>query len=242
MNQLELNEDIFSAGDDFSKGFLVMHTGSLYHQLNRLEMSSKPILGGGLVSLCTTEVGIEGTIKAKVVFLGYCTRFGCRKLAICARTVSMQALTVILPEWNCQIYTRVSPDVNEFHFFARAIWSNIIEDVEVFKVSAEVVSEIDAMSRIAACYSPVGGVSLQWSHSGKAQSIKIPVLGVLVHWRVSLEGSVAAFWKTSISRGPWQHQSPCSAWLRLEVTISWVTVSTVVVKNFVDAIFGASSA
>ena len=94
-----------------------MHTGSLYHQLNRLEMRSKPILGGGLVSLCTTEVGIEVTIKAKVVFLGYCTRFGCRKLAICARTVSMQALTVILPEWNCQIYTRVSTDVNWIQLF-----------------------------------------------------------------------------------------------------------------------------
>ena len=49
----------------------------------------------------------------------------------------------------------------EFHFFARAIWSNIIEDVEVFKVSAEVVSEIDSVGRIAACYSPVGGVGLQ---------------------------------------------------------------------------------
>ena len=240
MNQLELNEDIFSAGDDFSKGFLVMHTGSLYHQLNRLEMSSKPILGGGLVSLCTTEVGIEGTIKAKVVFLGYCTRFGCRKLAICARTVSMQALTVILPEWNCQIYTRVSPDVNEFHFFARAIWSNIIEDVEVFKVSAEVVSEIDAVGRIAACYSPVGGVSLQWSHSGQAQSIRIPVLGVFVHWGVPLQWSSFKWGEMSIRETPWHHQSPCSTWFRLEVTVSWVTLSSLIVKC-VDAILGTSS-
>ena len=58
----------------------------------------------------------------------------------------------------------VSTDVDEIHFLALAS-TNIIKDVEVLKVSAEVVFEIDAVSRVAACCSPVGGVSLQGSHS-----------------------------------------------------------------------------
>ena len=206
-----------------------------------LEMSSKPPLGSGLGILCAAKLWVVETIPTKIIFTWHRTTLYHLNLTVSVPTVSMQALTKKLPERYRQILAHVSPDVDVFHSLAPA-WPNIINDVEVLEVSAEVVSEIDAVSRVAACCSPVGGVCLQWSHSGQTQSVLIPVLGVLVHWRVSLEGSVAAFWKTSISRGPWQHQSPCSAWLKLEVTISWVTVSTVVVKNFVDAIFGASSA
>ena len=54
----------------------------------------------------------------------------------------------------------VSADVDEIHFLARA-FTNEIKDVEVLEVSAEVVSEIDAVSGVAACCSPVGGVRLQ---------------------------------------------------------------------------------
>ena len=54
----------------------------------------------------------------------------------------------------------VSPDVDEIHFLALA-FTNEIKDVEVLEVSAEVVSEIDAVGRVAACCSPVGGVRLQ---------------------------------------------------------------------------------
>ena len=60
----------------------------------------------------------------------------------------------------------VSPDVDEIHFLARAS-TNKIKDVEVLEVSTELVSEINAVDRIAACCSPVGGLSLQWSHSGQ---------------------------------------------------------------------------
>ena len=49
----------------------------------------------------------------------------------------------------CHVRTHVSPDVDVFH-----------SDVEILEVSTEVVSEIDAVSRVAACCSPVGGVSL----------------------------------------------------------------------------------
>ena len=43
----------------------------------------------------------------------------------------------------------------------------------------EVVREIHAVGRVAASCSPVGGVSLQWSHS-----VEIPVLGAFVHWGI----------------------------------------------------------
>ena len=206
-----------------------------------LEMSSKPPLGSGLGIFCAAKLWVEGTIPAKIIFITHSTN-PCRfKLTVSVEwTVNMQASTKGLPERHRQILAHVSPDVDVFHFIALGC-PNIIHDVEVLEVSADVVSEIDAVGRITACYSPVGRVSLQWSHSGQTQSVLIPVLGVLVYWRVCLERSDAEFWKIRISRSPWHHQSPCNAWLRLQVTISRVTVPIVVVKNFVDAIFGVSS-
>ena len=53
----------------------------------------------------------------------------------------------------------VSPDVDVFHFLALA-FSNEIKDVKVLEISTELVSEIDAVGWVAACCSPVGGVSL----------------------------------------------------------------------------------
>ena len=52
----------------------------------------------------------------------------------------------------------ISPDVDVVNLLARAI-THKIKDVEVFEVAAEVVSEIDAKGRVAACCSPVGRVS-----------------------------------------------------------------------------------
>ena len=60
--------------------------------------------------------------------------------------------------------THVFPGVDVFHFLELVV-SKEINDVEILEVSAEVVSEIDAVGRVAACCSPVGGVTLQWSHS-----------------------------------------------------------------------------
>ena len=56
-------------------------------------------------------------------------------------------------------YPRV-PGCRCIHFLALAV-SKEINDVEILEVSAEVVSEIDAVGRVAACCSPVGGVTLQ---------------------------------------------------------------------------------
>ena len=72
----------------------------------------------------------------------------------------MQALITKLPKRDRQILACVSPDVDVFHFLALAS-PNIINDFEVLEVSTEVVSEIDAVGRIAACCSPVGRASLQ---------------------------------------------------------------------------------
>ena len=206
-----------------------------------LEMSSKPPLGSGLGILCAAKLCVVGSIPTKIIFITYSTN-PCRfKLTVSVDwTVNMQAFMKILPERHRQILAHVSPGVDVFHFLALAS-PNIIDDVEVLEISTQVVSEIDAVGRIAACCSPVGGVSLQWSHSGQTQSVLIPVLGVLIHWRVYLEGNGAKFWKTLFSRGPWHHQSPCGAWLRLQVTVNCVTVSIGIVK-LVDAIFRASSA
>ena len=53
----------------------------------------------------------------------------------------------------------VAADVDVFHFLALSS-PKIIHDVEVLEGATDVVSEIDAMSRVAACCSPVGGVIL----------------------------------------------------------------------------------
>ena len=205
-----------------------------------LEMSSKPPLGSGLGILCAAKLWVVDTIPTKIIFTWHRTTLYHLNLTVSVPTVSMQAFMKKLPERYRQILAHVSPDVDVFHSLALA-WPNIINDVKVLEISTEVVSKIDAVGRIAACCSPVGGVSLQWSHSGQTQSVLIPVLGGLIHWRVYLEGNAAEFWKTSISRGPWHHQSPCGAWLRLQVTVNCVTVSIGIVK-LVDAIFRASSA
>ena len=206
-----------------------------------LEMSSKPPLGSGLGILCAAKLRVATGIPTKIIFTWHSTN-PCRfKLTVSVEwTVSMQAFMKPLPERHRQILAHVSPDVDVFHFLALAS-PNIVEDVEVLEISKEVVSEIDAVGRIAACCSPVGGVSLHWSHSRQTQSVLIPVLGVLIHWSVYLEGSAAEFWKTWITRAPWHHQGPCGAWLRLKVTVNCVTVSIGIVK-LVDAIFRASSA
>ena len=131
-----------------------------------LDMSSKPPLGVRLGALCAAKVGVEGWIEAKVVFTWHGASTSSVKLTVSGFTVGMQneCIVYILPERRRQIRAYVAPDVDVFHSLARAP-PHEVDDVKVFEVSSEVVSEIDAMSRIAACCSPVGGVSLQRPHS-----------------------------------------------------------------------------
>ena len=129
-------------------------------------MSSKPPLGGRLGALCAAKVGVEGWIEAKVVFTWHGASTSSVKLTVSGFTVGMQSecIEYILPERHRQIRAYIAPDVNVFHSLTRAPPMEV-DDIKVFEVSSEVVSEIDAMSRIAACCSPMGGVSLQGSHS-----------------------------------------------------------------------------
>ena len=53
----------------------------------------------------------------------------------------------------------VSADVDVFNFLAFVV-VKVIDDVEVLEASTDVISEIDAVGRVAACCSPVSGVTL----------------------------------------------------------------------------------
>ena len=80
----------------------------------------------------------------------------------------------------------MSADVDVFNFLAFVV-VKVIDDVEVLEAFTNVISEIDAVGRVAACCSPVSGVTLQGLYSCQTQAVQIPVLCVLVHWRVVFE-------------------------------------------------------
>ena len=128
------------------------------------KMSSKPPLSSRVVCLCAAELGIKCTIIAKVVFTWYRSNSWV-ELARTGRAVSTQHQNILcLPKRYCKVRAIVPSDIHIFYPLTLATTKEI-DDVEVFEVSTEVVSEIDAMGRVAACCSPVGGVDLQRSHS-----------------------------------------------------------------------------
>ena len=148
----------------------------------------------------------------------------------------MQKETVChLPERYSDMDAEVSADVDVFHFLA-LVSAKEIDDVEVLETSTDVVFVIDAMCRVAASCSPLGGVTLQGSHSCQTQAIHVPVVRVLVDWRVVLEGDLQKCGKFAILITPGHHQGPGCAGLRLQITVSWKTVSRIVVKS-VDTTF-----
>ena len=98
----------------------------------------------------------------------------------------MQESTTHLPERCCKMNAQVSTDVDVFHFLTLAFFT-VIDNVEVLEVSTDIICEIDAINRVAACCSPMGGVILQRLHSCQTQAVKIPVVGVFIHWSVGLE-------------------------------------------------------
>ena len=53
----------------------------------------------------------------------------------------------------------MSTDVDVFNFLA-FVGNKFIHNVEVLEASPNVISEIDAVGRVAACCSPVSGVTL----------------------------------------------------------------------------------
>ena len=129
-------------------------------------MSSKPPLGGRLGSLRAAKLCTHaGSVPAKVVFLSHCSRLRHLELTVSICAISMQGPCIEpLPERYRQIRGHVSPDIDVFHFLTCAA-TNIINDVKILEVSPKVVPKIDAIDRVAACSSPVGGLALQEPHS-----------------------------------------------------------------------------
>ena len=129
----------------------------------------------------------------------------------------------------------MSTGVDVFNFLAFAP-TNVIHNVEVFEVSTNVICEIDAVGRVAACSSPVSGVTLQGLHSCQTQAVQFPVLCVLVHWSVVLERDLPKSGQVTIQSTPGYDKGPGSARLGLEITVGWVAVSAIIVKS-VDTTF-----
>ena len=101
------------------------------------------------------NLGVDDTIVAKVVLIGNRTSPRGLKVTVGARaTVSVQSesLYCTLPERCREMAAPVSPDVDVFHLLTRTFTFKI-KDVEVLEVSTEVVSEIDAVGWVAACWS-----------------------------------------------------------------------------------------
>ncbi len=151
-------------------------------------MTSKPPLRGRIISLCAAELWVDAAIIAKVVFTWDRTRL-CIKLAAGGSAVSMQEIAVgDLPEGHRDMYSNVSSNVDVLYLLADST-PNEIDDIEVFDAATDIVSEVDAMLRIATCCSPVTGMTLQRGHSCQTQAVHIPIVGVLIHWGVDLQDS-----------------------------------------------------
>ena len=80
----------------------------------------------------------------------------------------------------------MSSDVDKLYFLTLPR-SNVIDNVEIFEVSSNIISKIHTVGWVTACCSPVSGVTLQGSHSCQTQAVQVPVVRVLVHWRVHAE-------------------------------------------------------
>ena len=65
-----------------------------------------------------------------------------------------------LPKSYRLVDPNVSADVDVFNFFAFVVHGKVIHNVEVLEGSTNIISEIDAVGRVAACCSPVSGVTL----------------------------------------------------------------------------------
>lgn len=203
-----------------------------------LQMSSKPPLSCGISRLVTAELWVHDTVITKVVFAWHCTRSWV-KLAAGMTAVNVPKDRGSLPDTCCQMHSHVPADVNIFHLHALA-WPGKIDYVKVFEVATDVIFEIDTIGWVAASCSPVSGMSLQWPHSSQAQAVQIPILGVLIHWSVAVKGNRAKRCKRTMFISWRHHQCPRCTRLRLHITVSRVTVTSVVVQ-FVHATIGGAS-
>ena len=133
------------------------------------------------------------------------------ELTATTRTIDVQApYPIFLPETCCLVHSLVSSDADKLYLLTLPR-SNVIDNVEIFEVSSNVISKIHTVGWETACCSPVSGVTLQGFHSCQIQPVQIPVLGVLIHWRVHAEWSTPEWSKGTMRLAPRHHQGPSSA-------------------------------
>ena len=122
-------------------------------------MCSKPPLGGGKISRCATELGVDGYIITKVIFTFHRAR---TRTEVTAGSSAFQVQKVDfshLPEAYGEVQATVSTDIHELHLLALTR-PNKVDNIKVLEVTADIVCKIDAMGRVAASCSPVSGVGL----------------------------------------------------------------------------------
>ena len=192
-------------------------------------MTSKPPLCCWLIILGAAEFRVRRPIKAKIIFNPNRARRWV-KLTASMRTIDVQArCPICLPEACRLVHSLVISDADKLCFLSLA-FSNVIDNVEIFEVSSNVISKIHTVSWVIACCSPVSGVTLQGFHSCQTQAVQLPVLCVLVHWRVHFEWSIPEWGTRTMRLAPRHHQGSSSAGLWMKIAISWKTVAIGVIQ------------
>ena len=203
------------------------------------QMSSKPPLCCWLIILGAAELRVGMPVTTKIVF-GTNRARRWIELTATTRTIDVQApYPIFLPETCCLVHSLVSSDADKLYLLTLPR-SNVIDNVEIFEVSSNVISKIHTVGWETACCSPVSRVTLQGFHSCQTQAVQLPVLGVLIHWRVLAEWSSPEWGKGTMRMAPRHHQGPSSAGLWLKIAISWKTVA-IGVKQFVYITLGNAS-
>ena len=195
------------------------------------QMTSKPPLCCWLIILGAAELRVGRPVMTKIIF-GRNRARRWIKLTTSSHTIDMQAIwSSPLPESCCKVHSVVSSDVDKLYFLTLPR-SNVIDNVEILEVSSNIISKIHTVGWVTACCSPVSGVTLQGSHSCQTQAVQVPVLRVLVHWRVLAEWGSPEWGKGTMRMAPRHHQGPRSAAFWLKIAISWKTVA-IGIKQFV---------
>ena len=188
--------------------------------------------------MCIRDSGMPVTTK---IIFGMNRARSWIELTTSMLTIDVQApYPLSLPELCCLVHSLVFSDADKLYLLTLAC-SKVIDNVEIFEVSSDVISKIHTVGWVTACCSPVSGVTLQGFHSCQTQTVQLPVLRVLVHWRVCVEWSFLELGKGKMRMAPRHHQGPSSTRLWLKIAIGWKTVATGVIQ-FVHTTTGIADA
>ena len=205
------------------------------------QMTSKPPLCCWLIILGATELRVGIPVKTKIIFARNRARRRI-KLTTSSRTFDVQApCPSALPETSCKVHSNVPSDVDKLYFLTLPRCTTTVSDnVEIFEVSSNIISKVHTVGWVIACCSPVSGMTLQGSHSCQTQAVQVPVLRVLVHWRVNVKWNAPEWGEGTMRLAPRHDQGPSSAALWLKIAIGWKSVA-IGVKQFVHVTLGDAS-